>query len=486
MTEPDHPRFDNDDVHEVHCAVRRTLDDYPGAMAVVRSGSRTTNAWPGTSTTVDSPFPRHRRLARLNLRIRSRMIPLCWLGCCQSAAGAARERLHTVPEASGGRRLQLLMVAHAFPPTVGGVESHLLDIATELRNRGHDVACLVGGTDHDETVDGITVFRRTALTPASLLRCHDIPALQQRLRAVIDAVNSAVSPHIIHAHNGHHYGTALADQLTASHLPAAVNTVHDPVFEAASQGALSAPWALTIYVSEFMRQELPTNSASLVLRLGIDVDAFASATEPHAEMAMLERPVIFHPARLLSWKGVLVGVRAFAKMRRIVGRGSLVLCGSEDIVTERREQRQFRAEVRRVTAAMSVDAHVHWLSFERREIAKAYRASDLVWYPSTGDEPLGLVPLEAMAAGVPVVVSDSGGLVETVVDGTTGLVVARGDEQALCDAATRVLNDKKLRRSLIAAGRHRVDSFRIDDYVDELVGIYRLVGAESRAGRSHV
>ncbi|MFC9897943.1 glycosyltransferase [Nocardia sp. NPDC127579] len=91
-----------------------------------------------------------------------------------------------------------------------------------------------------------------------------------------------------------------------------------------------------------------------------------------------------------------------------------------------------------------------------------YRASDVVlctpWY-----EPFGLVPLEAMACGRPVVATAVGGMLDTVVDGVTGRLVAPPEPATLARAVRMLLDDAQLRARWGAAGRQRVlDTFTWD------------------------
>ena len=94
---------------------------------------------------------------------------------------------------------------------------------------------------------------------------------------------------------------------------------------------------------------------------------------------------------------------------------------------------------------------------DRESVAALMRSADAVvcvpWY-----EPFGIVPLEAMACGVPVVVSAVGGLVDSVVDGVTGLHVPPRRPDRLATALRSLLADPELRSSFGAAGVRRVRS----------------------------
>ncbi|HMJ32990.1 MAG TPA: glycosyltransferase family 4 protein [Baekduia sp.] len=378
-----------------------------------------------------------------------------------------------------------MMIAHAFPPTMGGVETHLADLARALQRRGHNVACLVGGhQDVDEMHAGVAVHRRAAIAPGEMIRARSRVGLQDGISRVVVQVLDAAAPQVVHLHNAHHFGTELAEAVfrAAAHhgsaRPALVNSVHDHTGEHLCPSVVELPWDHLIYVSDFMRRALPSSRPSSTLLLGIDVDAFATAGAPHQALAALEPPVVFHPARLLRWKGVEVGLEAFLLLRAALGRGSLVLCMSEQIVGDRLEIASLREELRATARHRGAEAHVHFHDFPRDEIAAAYHASDLVWYPTLEDEPYGLVPLEAMAAGVPLIVSDSGGMTETVQPGVTALVVPKGDAGALAEAALRILRDEPLRASLVTAGRRHVTNFALQPFVSRVEALYgRCVGA---------
>jgi D-inositol-3-phosphate glycosyltransferase len=119
-----------------------------------------------------------------------------------------------------------------------------------------------------------------------------------------------------------------------------------------------------------------------------------------------------------------------------------------------------------------------------RDLPALYRSADLVvcvpWY-----EPFGIVPLEAMACGVPVVASAVGGLVDTVVDGVTGVHVPPRRPDLLAGALAGLLADPARRAALGAAGARRVrDRYRWERIARGTLDVYaRLVTASTAPAR---
>ena len=89
----------------------------------------------------------------------------------------------------------------------------------------------------------------------------------------------------------------------------------------------------------------------------------------------------------------------------------------------------------------------------RPRLHAAYAAADAVLFPVTWDEPFGLVPLEAMSVGRPVVATGTGGSAEYLRDEENCLLVPRGDAQALAAAVRRLAAEPELRERVVAGGR---------------------------------
>jgi glycosyltransferase involved in cell wall biosynthesis len=105
------------------------------------------------------------------------------------------------------------------------------------------------------------------------------------------------------------------------------------------------------------------------------------------------------------------------------------------------------------------------------QVEEIYNISHILCVPSLM-EGLGLVVLEAMYFGVPVIASAIGGMTELIEDGSDGILVPPRDASALSRAMLRVLDDEPLRESLIGGGRQRVEQFTVESMIRQVELIY--------------
>jgi glycosyltransferase involved in cell wall biosynthesis len=137
-----------------------------------------------------------------------------------------------------------------------------------------------------------------------------------------------------------------------------------------------------------------------------------------------------------------------------------------------------RPELARAAQA-ELKGRLHLLGW-REDVPALMRRIDAYCLPSRR-EPFGLVLVEAMAAGRPVVAFRSGGAPEVVVDGETGLLAPPGDADALAACIQRLAGDPQLRRRLGDAGRSRALShFTLDRQAARLLDEFRSVVAAAR------
>ena len=114
-------------------------------------------------------------------------------------------------------------------------------------------------------------------------------------------------------------------------------------------------------------------------------------------------------------------------------------------------------------------------SWPHEAVMEAWRRCSIAVAPSVWPEPFGVVVLEAMICGRPVIASRAGGLSDIVVDGETGLLVPPDDPTALTTALRCLLADPDLRQKMGQAGKRRVEEFRASAIVPRVEEVYRSV-----------
>lgn len=180
--------------------------------------------------------------------------------------------------------------------------------------------------------------------------------------------------------------------------------------------------------------------------------------------------------RVNRLKGHMVLIKAAAELAR---RGGLVgvrfvligspLPGQEDLLS------QMKAQVKE----RGLEAWFHFLPFAE-DLWPVWFGTDIAVVPSTEPESFGMVAIEAMHAGVPVIASKHGGLLDIVVHNETGLLVTPSDSTELADALELLFSDRSLRCNLGAAGAVRQRKlFTIEQQVGSLTCAYRSMLALS-------
>jgi glycosyltransferase involved in cell wall biosynthesis len=142
------------------------------------------------------------------------------------------------------------------------------------------------------------------------------------------------------------------------------------------------------------------------------------------------------------------------------------------LVGDGAQRRIFEAKARE----LGIADRAHFVGRASHEhLPHAYSAMDVLAFPSTGAaEAFGLVAVEAMACGVPVVASNLPGVRSVVADGVTGLLVPPSDAEALAQALSRILDSAMLREGMSRAARERATSrYSWDRHVDGLIEEYQ-------------
>jgi len=369
---------------------------------------------------------------------------------------------------------RILQVHWTFPPTTGGVESHIADLARMLTEEGLEITVLTG-EEHPTACSGVDIIVTPMLDLKKVRGVEFHGADLRAFGAFLDDIVTRKHIDVIHGHDLHHFSSvpALAIDEIRRHRNVRVHhSFHETWPDLLSERPVYRMWHGNYAPSQFvLRQcrELLGFTPEL-LPLGIDVSLFACGT---ACFDTKSTPIILHPARLLPWKGVHISVQMLRNLHNQGLAAELVLTDTQRIADWNRELESYRADIIALIASLRLERSVRFCSASYADMPRLYAAADVVVYPTVGEEPYGLVPLEAMSCARPVVASRSGGIAETVIDGVTGYIVARDDVEAMADRVGRLLREPALARRLGNAGRRHVEQhFDARKYVASLIDRY--------------
>lgn len=345
----------------------------------------------------------------------------------------------------------------------GGVQLQVLGLAHELRQMGVD-ARVLAPSDGPPPAPGIISLGPTRPFPSngSIAPITSSKAVASR---ALEGLR-AFGPDILHLHEPLQAGANHA-ALIGTKLPA-VGTFHAAFpgrngwYDAFRLPLRKMVERLTIRtaVSEEAQRNVQAFGAECeILPNGVDVERYATA-EPWDT----PRTTILFIGRHEPRKGLGVLLDAFVGLDRDA---VLWIAGSGP-------------ETDALKARASGD--VEWLGvLSEEEKARRLRGASLACFPSTEGESFGVVLLEAMAAGTPLVASDLTGYRNVARDGREAVLFPPGDSGALRTALRRVLDEAPLRASLVARGSERAAEFSMTHLARAFVDRYETALRQSRA-----
>lgn len=224
-----------------------------------------------------------------------------------------------------------------------------------------------------------------------------------------------------------------------------------------------------------------------IIPCGVDPNVFRPMRQMDAREALgrdqCERIVLF-VGRIEQIKGIDVLLRALGLLffRHPEFRNDLCLLvvgGALDPGDDSPETEKV-TELRRLVHQHRMEANVSFVgSLDQQRLALFYAAADVCAVPSL-TESFGLVALEAMACGTPVVGTRVGGLQTLIEHGESGLLVPAGDYQALAESIAQVLSDPRLRMHLAHGARDRAEHYTWRNVGDKVEALYAKILADTK------
>lgn len=345
--------------------------------------------------------------------------------------------------------MKIGMVTQSYYPRVGGVTEHVHYLSAALRSLGHDVTIVTSGPSSKHERDIIRVGRNAAVPMNGALVNVTVGL---GLRGRLSDIFRHQDFDLIHIHCPLEPTLPLMALMASSRVDVpVVGTFHmcarvSPAYEVFSgrlskyAARLDARIAVSEAARRFALKYFPGDYS--VIPNGVCFDRFQSLSEP--SLRDDGRPTVLFVGRFDPRKNVPWLISGFKRLLKTCPRSRLLLVGSG-----------LTKPICRLMALPLGDA----VRFEGQvppgDLPACFAASDVVCSVPRGSESFGIVLLEAMAAGKPIVGTDIAGYRDVVEHEVEGLLVPPGDTRALAEALRLLIEDRERRKTMGLRGREK-------------------------------
>lgn len=390
--------------------------------------------------------------------------------------------------------MKILMLSWEFPPqNVGGLAQHVYDLSQALVKEGQEVHLLTFGSPEIksyENVKGVKVYRVNPYPVSSLDFISSVMQLNiAMLERAINLFQEVGEFDLIHAHDW--LVAYVARALKHAYKLPLVSTIHATEFgrnyglhNEVQRHISDVEWWLgyeswrVICCSKYMEQEIqrifqiPQDKIKVIPN-GVNVENFfpLKGNLSRDFYASSDEKIVFYIGRLVREKGVQVLVDAIP----------LILAQDEKVKFIIAGKGPYSSNLQEKVRQMGIENRVYFTGYIDEETKNSlYNWSNVAVFPSLY-EPFGIVALEAMAAKIPVIVSDTGGLGEIVEHGVDGLKVYTGSPKSLADMILWVLKDSLKAKELQEKAYEKVCyKFNWQEIANQTILVYQEVYSEMK------
>lgn len=366
--------------------------------------------------------------------------------------------------------MKILMLTWEYPPRiVGGIARVVHDLSKRLIKDGHEVTVVTykeGNVADYENDKGVNVYRVSnyMINPNNFIDW--IMQLNFNMLAKATEIINKEGPFdVIHAHDW--LVAYAAKSLKDSFGIPIVSTIHateagrnSGIHDETQRYINDTEWMLTyestevIVNSNYMKSELqrlfglPFEKINVVPN-GVNLNLYSGVERDYEfrrKYAADNEKIILFVGRLVYEKGIQNLIAAMPKILNSYHDAKLIVAGKGGMLDELKEQ----------VNAMGIADKVYFTGYlNSKDVTKMYKCADVAVFPSTY-EPFGIVALEGMLSGTPVVVSDVGGLNEIVEHGVNGMKSYAGNPNSLADSILSLLFDPALCANVAKKARTKV------------------------------
>jgi len=391
-----------------------------------------------------------------------------------------------------------ILHVHDNPSYVGGAETYIFGVQEFLKKNGHDVYFFSFGDAQSGQKDKVYIYSEPKNKIAKYVFSYFSFKLYRSFRKCL----VEIEPDIVHLH--HNYKSPAAIVLAAKKEGAPViQTLHDynilcPIVWCTKPGGeicegilglrcarnrcISYKRYCIVFLQDKIRRYLVKNKVDLVISPSralkeklnangiknvVHLPYFIDTSDYEVDFKSMEEGNIFYAGNLLKNKGINHLIEAFPKILKQKPQARLHIVGDGD----------YRKNLEELAMKFGVEKETTFHGRVPHErIRDFYRRANVVVFPPTGMEQFGMVGLESMVLGRPVVGSRIGGIPDWLEDGRTGFLVEPGNPDQIAEKVIRILTDVKLAESMGRHGREKAErEFDVKKHIEELVKIYKMV-----------
>ena len=390
--------------------------------------------------------------------------------------------------------MRLFVLCWEYPPRIiGGLARHVEGLSEALASLGHEVHVITldfPGAPYEEHEGSLYVHRVPVSVPAPSFHSWVLLFNHFFEKRAGQLAHEFGPPDILHIHDWLTVPAGVAAKhllrcpvVMTFHSTEASRSSNSPSTESAMVEGLewwgSFEAARVIAVSGWMKSEvvsifkIPPEKAvdipNAVDPLKFEVAADNQATRRRWGVEDGDR-LITAVGRLTAQKGFDDLIRAYPLIKKSVPASRLLLVGDG----------YMRTELERLAEQLHVRDSTTFAGFvSDAELVAALRSSDVVVVPSRF-EPFGIIALEAMAAGAPLVVSRVGGLAEIVEDSVDGIKVEPNNPSAIAVATVSVLSDREFAARLATRGEEKAKSYSWENVAKKTLSVYQEAARGTR------
>ena len=363
----------------------------------------------------------------------------------------------------------------AYP---GGVANHISSLGHHLAQMGHDVKVIAPASKAITSLGDMFIpggKPHSIPTSGSIARVTISPRLPPSVKTMLNEENFDV----IHLHEPLMPSLCI-NVLRCSHT-VNVGTFHafdgrgysfskplSPIILQRLVSKIDGRIAVSKPAMDFVSKHFPGKYT--IIPNGVDTEHFSPDISPIDELCDGKLNILF-VGRLEKRKGADYLLKAYQQIKRDIPNSRLIIVGPGTRLRHKYEKQVKQSGLEDVV-------FVGYTTYA--ELPRYYKTADIFCAPATGWESFGIVLLEAMAAGKPVVASNIEGYASLVTDGVEGLLVPPKDEDRLAQALLSLMTDESLRQQMGARGRVKAKAYDWKYIAQKVLNYYIGVLGESQ------